>query len=83
VIIDHDNRFERIAQHLRERARHDIGRPARRKRHDQADLLARERLRRGWFKARQQSGAERPCRRGQEMSAPHEIPHNDWLAIIA
>ena len=44
AVVDHHRRLQRLAQHLRERPRHDVGRPAGRKRHDDADLLARERL---------------------------------------
>ncbi len=57
AIVDHDSRFKSIAQHLRERSRHDVGRAASWKRDNDADLLARERLRFGWSNPRQQTGA--------------------------
>jgi len=57
AIVDHDSRFNSLAQHLRERSRDDVGRAASWKWHNDTDLFASEGLRFGWSNPRQQTGA--------------------------
>jgi hypothetical protein len=59
AIVDHDSRLKSIAQHLRERSRHDVGWSASWKWDNDAELLAGEGLGLRWSNPCQQTGAGR------------------------
>ena len=77
AVVGHHNRFERIAQHLRERPRHDVGWSTGREWDNQADLFADERLRRRDSRSCQEIGAGCSAGEKKESSAMHWMPSRE------